>query len=616
MKKTVYKLAAAVTTLCMLLTFSAPAFAADGYAATFTVVGGEATVDLYYTQDLTTPDETNVVSAVARNSDTGDADVSGDGQINFVVNPAEGCTATVTATGNYKNLKTVAQNAYRLTKVTGEVAVTVTVTRAQEADTSAPVITFTDSAATVTSGSAAGVTVNGTAVKINSAGTYTLTGSCADGSVVVKKNVTGVTLILDGLTLGAHATAPITCNKGSGVTIVAADGSVNDLSDDQYNNDDVYTDETTYPDIENAVIKCKDGSNVTICGSGTINVNAYGKNGVKGGADLYEEDADGNATDTLLSTASLTIKEVTLNVSIKHSYKDPEDARSYDGDAIKSEKELNILSGNITVSANDDGIKCDYTLNIGAEGTDGPTISVNKAAEGIEGSVVNVYSGSVYVNASDDGINAANGDIADRSEDFSYNQYGGYVYINVTNGDGIDSNGGATLAGGTLEVYAPSQGDGDPLDTEYGCVFGGATVLAVGHSMMPQSYSGTYVAFGGSGGRPGFGGMGGGSDIVAAGDTITITDADALYTSRSQAPRNASYAVFASPSLSSGGSYKLNGGATATAATGSSQGPFPGGPGGQPGGDAPGGLGGIFGAIIAWFARLFEMIRGLFGVKI
>ena len=584
--------AAVILGLAMLLAmaapgFAAPGFAAEGFTAAFTVTGGEASVNVYYTQDLTAPDETNGSSAAARSSDTGEIDTTGDGQINFVVVPAEGCTAAVTATGNYKNLKTVAENAYRLTKVTGDVAVTITVAAAGETDTSDPVITFTDSAATLTSGSAAGVTINGTAVKINAAGTYTFTGSCADGSIVVKKGVTGVTLILDGLTLTAHATAPITCNKGSGVTIVAAAGSVNNLADDQYNNDDVYTDETTYPDIENAVVKCKDGSNVTISGSGTINVNAYGKNGVKGGADLYEEDADGNYTDVLLSTASLTIQDVTLNVSIKHSYKDPEDTTSYDGDAIKSEKALNILSGNITVSANDDGIKCDYTLNIGAEGTDGPTINVTKATEGIEGSVVNVYSGNVYVTATDDGINAANGDIADRSADFSYNQYGGYVYVNVTNGDGIDSNGSATLAGGTLEVYAPSQGDGDPIDTEMGCTFGGATVLAVGHAMMQQGYSGVYAAFGGSGGMGGFG-MGGntGSNIVTAGGTVTVADASGqtVYAARSTAPRSASYVVFASPDLVSGGSYTLNGSVTATAGTsGGNMGPGGQQPGGRPG---------------------------------
>ncbi len=476
---------------------------------------------------------------------------------------------------------------------------------------------FSDSSITVTEGSYTGYKAAGTALTINKAGTYIVSGSCANGSIVVKKNVTGVTLVLDGLTLSAHATAPITCNKGSGVTILAAAGSVNNLSDDRYNNDDVYTDETLYPDIENAVIKCKDGSNVTLGGTGTINVNAYGKNGVKGGADLYEEDADGNYTDVLLSTASFTIRDVTLNVSIKHSYKDPEDASSYDGDAIKAEKELNILSGNITVSANDDGIKCDDTLNIGANGTAGPTVKVIKAAEGIEGSVVNVYSGNVSVTASDDGINAANGDIADRSTQFSYNQYGGYVYINVTNGDGLDSNGSATLKGGTLEVYAPSQGDGDPIDTEYGCTFSGATVLAVGHAMMQQGYSGTYVTFGASGGRPGFGGGTGGVS-VASGSTISIKDSsgNVIYTAQSTAPRAASYVLFASPSLSSSGSYTLAAGsssANGSATTGTGTGGQQGQPGGNWGGGFPGGTdSGSGSSFLSFFRSFFQRILALF----
>ncbi len=477
------------------------------------------------------------------------------------------------------------------------------------------------------------------ALTIKSAGTYVVSGTCTNGTIVVKKNVTGVTLVLSGLTLTASATAPITVGKGSDVTIYAAPGTVNTLSDDKFNNDDVYTDETLYPDIENAVIKCKDGSNVTICGTGTINVNAYGKNGIKGGADLYEEDADGNATSTLLSTASLTIKDVTLNVSIKHSYKDPEDASAYDGDAIKAEKELSILSGTVTVSANDDGIKCDDTLNIGAEGTNGPTIKVTKATEGMEGAVVNVYSGSVYVNATDDGINAANGDIAERSADFQYNQYGGYVYINVTNGDGLDSNGSATLKGGTLEAYAPSQGDGDPIDTEYGCTFSGATVLAVGHAMMQQSYNAStaYVTFGGTSG--GFGGFGGssGSTLVSANSTITIKDTsgNVIYTAKSAVPRAASYVVFASPSLTTGSSYTLYNGSTAastatasTAASGGMGGP---GQGGQPGQGNHGGNGnsggfagttdssnsgsGIFGFFSNLFQRILAFFRSLFGLN-
>ncbi len=468
---------------------------------------------------------------------------------------------------------------------------------------------FSDDGIAVTEGAYAGYKVKDTALTISAAGTYVVSGSCANGTVTVKKNVTGVTLVLDGLTLSASATAPITCGKGSGVTVLAAAGSVNNLSDDKYNNDDTYTDETLYPDIENAVIKCKDGSDVVICGTGAVNVTANGKNGVKGGGDLYEEDENGNATSTLLSTASLTIKDVTLNIVCNVN------------DGLKSDKELNILSGSVTVSAVDDGIKCDQVLNIGAEGTAGPAVKVTKATEGIEAATVNVYSGSIYVNASNDGVNAANSDVAERSMAFSYNQYGGYVYINATNGDGIDSNGSATLAGGTLEIWAPAQGDGDPIDTEYGCAFSGATVLAVGHAMMQQSYSGTYVAFGGSGGRPGMGGMGGSqSNIVSTGSTVTITDAsgNTVYTSQSKAVRNAGYVVFAGPALSSGSSYKLNGSTAANATTSSGGGMGPGGmgPGGQqsgnPGGQsAPGFFSSLWQRIVSLFRKIGAYLKTL-----
>ena len=466
-----------------------------------------------------------------------------------------------------------------------------------ESDT---LVTFSDSSVSV-SGSSTGLSISGTDVKITKSGTYTFAGSCSDGTIVVKKGVTGVTIILNDLTLSAHATAPISCNKSTQVTIFAAAGSANTLSDDKYNNDDTYTDSTAYPDIENAVIKCKDGSNVTICGTGAINVNAYGKNGIKGGYDLYEEDDSGNATDTLLSTSSLTIKDVTLNIN------------AYVNDALKSDKELNILSGNVTISSVDDGIKSDYILNIGAEGTTGPTIKVTKSAEGIEGATINVWSGNITVNATDDGINAANSDLS--NYDFSYNQYGGYVYVNVTNGDGIDSNGKINLKSGTLEVYSPSQGDGDPIDSDKGASFAGATVLAVGNYSMPQSYTATtpYVTFGnasggGPGGKPG--GFGGGNQtIVSAGSTIEIKDASGNTLYCATALRNAGNVLFSSPELTSGSSYSLyvNGSQVATASAGTNSSGA-----NQPG--QPGGMFSVLQYIYSLFVRIVNFVKSIFGL--
>ena len=111
-------------------------FAADdttGYTVTFSVDEG-ITIDIYYTQDYTTADETNVTSAVARDSSSGEVDTSGDGQVNFKVNVADGYTlGTVSASGSYKNLKdssdTGEDGVYRLTKITGAATVTVTATK-------------------------------------------------------------------------------------------------------------------------------------------------------------------------------------------------------------------------------------------------------------------------------------------------------------------------------------------------------------------------------------------------------------------------------------------------------------------------------------------------------
>ena len=101
-----------------------------GYAVTFDT-DEHASIDVYYKQDYTAPDETGVTSTVARSSKTGAADVSGDGQVNFRVNVEEGYEiVSVTADQNYKNLKgpddTGVENIYRLTKVTGPLTVTVT----------------------------------------------------------------------------------------------------------------------------------------------------------------------------------------------------------------------------------------------------------------------------------------------------------------------------------------------------------------------------------------------------------------------------------------------------------------------------------------------------------
>ena len=392
-----------------------------------------------------------------------------------------------------------------------------TVTDADIAAQLADAVTLTFSDSGITADSSGGFETDGTALTITDAGTYVLTGSCADGSVKVKKGVTGVTLVLSGLELTSADTAPITCAKSSQVVLYAAAGTENRLADTAQNNDETYSENA---DAENAVIKCKDGSQVTLCGSGSLVIEANGKNGIKSGATTAEE-----------GEASLTIRDITLTIAAPVN------------DAINAEQLLVIESGTLTIAAGDDAIHCDLLLNIGAEGTDGPAITITDCYEAIEAATLNILSGDIDITSSDDCLNAANSDLS------------GYAFS-------------MNISGGTVLAAGGSSGMGMNLSASQACVTFGAT------------------------------GMGGfGSSAITKGSAISIQDVSGTTVYSGTALCNAGFVFFSSPALTDGTTYTLTGGSstlTADAQTGgisSGMGGM-GGPGGQmPDGQFPGGNG-------------------------
>ena len=312
---------------------------------------------------------------------------------------------------------------------------------------------FSDTGIQVSSG-ASGYETEGTSLTVDTPGTYTVSGKCADGSIKIKKGTTGVTLILDGLELTSEDTAPLVCGKSSEVTVTAAEGTENTLADTEYNNDDEHPENEN---AENAVIKCKDGSDVTLCGSGTLNINANGKNGIKSGASTKEE-----------GEASLTIEEITLNITAPVN------------DGINAEAYIAVKSGSITVDAGDDGIHCDLIADIGAADSSGPEINITGCCEGLEAAELNMYSGNIRIYSEDDCLNAANSDLGDY--DFSLLIAGGALYMYSVSGDGIDSNGSLTISGGVTEVWTANTADNQPLDADGTITVTGGTVFAAGGS--------------------------------------------------------------------------------------------------------------------------------------
>ena len=334
------------------------------------------------------------------------------------------------------------------------------------------------------SGTGDGYEIENTALTITKSGTYAVSGNCANGSITVKKGVKDISLVLDGLTLSADDTAPISIHKSSAVNLIIKENTDNYLSDTEKNNDEITA------GAENAVIKCKDGTQVVISGSGNLEIKANGKNGIKSGASTEE---DGNA--------SLVIKEVHLTIDAPVN------------DAINAESDLTVPSGTLQLSAGDDAIHSDTNLIVGAaDATDAPSIQIDSCYEGFEGANIKILSGDIKINAEDDGINAANADLTDHN--FSLDINGGTVYVNTEKGDGLDSNGTLTITGGNVTVFSTNSGANSPLDSDGEFKITGGTVLAVGNSGMaqsPASGSQPYLVFGAGAGR---GGRGGGFDPI------------------------------------------------------------------------------------------------------
>ena len=380
----------------------------------------------------------------------------------------------------------------------------------------------------ITAADDSGLSIDGTSLTITAAGTYLLSGSCEDGSVKVQKGTTGVALVLDGLTLSSQTTAPLICAKSTEVTIEAAAGTVNTLSDTEANNDGSEDSNT-----ENAVIKCKDGSQVVLCGTGELILQANGKNGIKSGASTETE-----------GDASLTIRELTLTIDAPVN------------DAVNAESILNVESGTLEISAGDDALHSDGELNIGADGTDGPSISITSCYEGLEGTIVNIFSGDIDLQSTDDCINAA--DSNQPNGDFQINITGGSITASTSNGDGFDSNGDLIISGGSVAVWTANTADNEPLDADGTVTISGGTVLAAGESSgmgIHLEASQPCVIFSGDSSE------GGGfrpTALLTNGSSFSILSDDQTTLYSAEAICSASYIIFSSPDLTESGSCTLS----------------------------------------------------------
>lgn len=288
----------------------------------------------------------------------------------------------------------------------------------------ATLVTLTDSSATA-KGRYTGYEIDGTDVSITAAGTYVFSGDCDNGSITVKKGVTGVTIVLNGLTLTNDDSAAITLNKTAEASLIAAAGTTNTVADTEGSND------------ENAAVKVKSGAALAIGGTGTLTVDGNAKNGIKGAAD-----------------AVITVAEVKLNINAVN-------------DGLSCDDELTIAGGTLHITAGGDAVK--------ASPDTGDTENPDTTSLGN----VTISGGTLTLNATEDGIQA-DGDLTISGGTFDVTANGGHTTAltdDAASCKGFKAGGALTVTGGTLTV--DSADDALHASTDV-TISGGTLTLATG----------------------------------------------------------------------------------------------------------------------------------------
>ncbi len=290
------------------------------------------------------------------------------------------------------------------------------------------------------------VTVDGTNVTIEAAGSYIIEGMLNEGQIVVSENIgkkEEVEITFDNVTVTNSSTAPFNGANGK-ITINMADGSVNAFT---YSHTKKYSGYTTTDAPKGAFYSKRD---LTISGEGTLVVTDNYKNGLVSGGDLeIKKNASINVTavnNAVKGDNGVEFTKKTGTVTVYSSEGDCIKTDSIDSDTGLMEEDkgyVEIKGGtfNLTALAGD-GIQAEnyidisggsLTINSGAEGLKANEVniplSVDDVATGEYGNgKINISDGTIVIVSGEDGIKA--------TEEITVS--GGDITITAEGNDGYD----------------------------------------------------------------------------------------------------------------------------------------------------------------------------------
>jgi len=406
-----------------------------------------------------------------------------------------------------------------------------------------------------------GASVSGNAATVSKAGTYIVSGSCADGRILIDADDTAkIQLVFNGLTLSCKDGPALYIKSADKVFLTLADGTDNNLSDGGN-----YT--SVNFDNADAVIFSK--ADLTLNGAGSLTVNGSYKHGIVSKDNLVI--TDGNISITAVNTAvcgkdcvkigggniiinagsdgiksdnaensqkgyvyitdgsiNITsgnegIQAVTLikitdgsidmktgggssNASYKPGGKFNPAWNNADGGSaakgLKCDGDIIIDGGSLTIDSSDDSIHSESTVKI-----DGGKLDISSGDDGIHAdSAITVTDGDITIHKSYEGIESTkisigSGKISIKAADDGINAAGGNDSSALGDRPGMgsfsSSDADITISGGYIFVDA----DGDGIDSNGSLNVTGGTVLVCGPTDNGNGafdYDGSAVISGGT----------------------------------------------------------------------------------------------------------------------
>ena len=290
------------------------------------------------------------------------------------------------------------------------------------------------------------VSVDSTTVTITAAGTYSLSGTLADGQIVVNATEDGmVRLILNGVDLHCSTSAPLYILAADKAMLVLAEGTQNTISDGS-----AYVLADPAANEPNAAVFSM--ADLTIYGSGSLTVSANYQDGIASKDGLLITSGSLNVTavdDGIRGKDYLVVEDGLITVQAQG------DGLKSDNEADASRGYISIESGKLQITAGGDAIHAltdvmiqGGELTLVSGGGSSSRLAADVSAKGIKGAVsVTIDGGSFSINAADDGIHS-NGAV----------QINGGSFAIASGDDGIHADATLEINGGEINITESYEG--------------------------------------------------------------------------------------------------------------------------------------------------------------